>query len=228
MNPGSARDAGRGALLVVGNRNYSSWSLRAWLALRNSGAEFEVLRLPLDTPEFQREIGHYSPSHRVPVLHHGGRVVWDSLAIAEYANETFAAGAMWPEDADARAHARAASCEMHAGFPALRAEMPMNCRAKGRHVDGSAALAADIERVRMLWRECRERFSAAGPWLYGRWSIADAMYAPVATRFRTYGVALEGVEADYHATALADPELRKWVVLAELESEVLEAEEAGR
>lgn len=215
------------AVLVIGNRNYSSWSLRGWLALRKSGADFETLRLPLDTPEFRRGIERWSPSRRVPVLHHAGRIVWDSLAIAEYANEAFAAGALWPEDAGARAHARAAGCEMHAGFAALRAQMPMNCRARGRRVAGDAALARDIARVCALWRECRTQFGAAGPWLYGRWSIADAMYAPVASRFQTYGVAPQGPEAEYLAAALADADLRAWMAEAAGESEVLPGEEAG-
>lgn len=215
------------AVLVIGNRNYSSWSLRGWLALRKSGADFEVLRLPLDTPEFRGEIERWSPSRRVPVLHHAGQIVWDSLAIAEYANEAFAAGALWPEDAGARAHARAAGCEMHAGFAALRVQMPMNCRARGRRVAGDAALARDIARVCALWRECRTQFGAAGPWLYGRWSIADAMYAPVASRFQTYGVAPQGLEAEYLAAALADADLRAWMAEAAAESEVLPGEEAG-
>lgn len=213
--------------LVIGNRNYSSWSLRGWLALRKGGAEFAVVRLALDAPEFARDIGRLSPSRRVPVLHHAGRCVWESLAIAEYANETFAAGALWPDEAGARAHARAASCEMHAGFAALRAELPMNCRATDRRVTGSAALARDIERIRGLWRECRRRFGAAGPWLYGRWSIADAMYAPVASRFLTYGIEMDGPEAKYLATALADADLQAWIAAAAQESEVIASEEAG-
>lgn len=214
-----------GALLIIGNRNYSSWSLRGWLALARSGAEFEVRRLVFGTPEFRREVRRYSPTARVPVLLHAGRVVWDSLAIAEYANEVFAGGSLWPADVGARAHARAASAEMHAGFPALRAELPMNCRARGRRVAPSAAARADIERVRSLWRECRTRFGADGPWLYGSWSIADAVYAPVASRFLTYGVALDGEEAAYMETVLADPDLRAWVTLAAAEAETVTAGE---
>lgn len=215
-------------ILVIGNRNYSSWSLRGWLALVKSGAAFEVVRLALDTPEFHDRIGALSPSRRVPVLRHGGRVIWDSLSVAEYANETFAAGALWPADADARAHARSAAAEMHAGLFALRRELPMNCRARGRRVDGSPELARDVARVAALWREARMRFGAGGPWLYGRWSLADAFFAPVASRFQTYGVALEGPEAGYLATALADPDLQSWMAGAEAEDEVIEHEERGR
>ncbi len=216
------------ALLIIGNRNYSSWSLRGWLALAKSGAEFEVRRLALGTPAFRSEIGRYSPSGRVPVLHHAGRIIWDSLAIGEYANETFADGGLWPADAAARAHARSAGAEMHSGFAALRAELPMNCRARDRAVVASPALERDVDRIRALWRECRDRFGAGGPWLYGRWSIADAMYAPVASRFLTYGIALDGLEAGYAATVLADADLAAWMSAAAAEPEVLDEEERGR
>jgi glutathione S-transferase len=153
--------------------------------------------------------------------------VWDSLAIAEYANETFAGGALWPEVAAARAQARAASAEMHSGFPALRGQMPMNCRATGRVVPMTPELAQDIDRVRTLWRECRERFAGAGPWLFGRFSIADAMYAPVASRFRTYGVTLDDPEAAYLVHLLADADVRHWFAAAAEEPEVIAAEELG-
>ncbi|MGA7965763.1 MAG: glutathione S-transferase family protein [Gammaproteobacteria bacterium] len=216
------------ALLVIGNRNYSSWSLRGWLALAKSGAEFEVRRLALGTPEFRSEIGRYSPSGRVPVLHHTGRIIWDSLAIGEYANETFAGDGLWPTDTAARAHARSASAEMHSGFAALRSELPMNCRARDRRVVASPALEHDVERIRTLWRESREHFGADGPWLYGRWSIADAMYAPVASRFHTYGIELDGLAAEYAATALADSDLEAWMSAAAAEPEVLDEEERGR
>jgi glutathione S-transferase len=215
------------ALLVIGNRNYSSWSLRGWLALAKSGAEFEVRRLALGTPEFRSEIGRFSPSGRVPVLHHAGRVIWDSLAIAEYANETFAGGGLWPADAAARAHARSASAEMHSGFAALRSELPMNCRAHDRRVESTPALERDVGRIRALWRECRGRFGSGGPWLYGRWSIADAMYAPVASRFLTYGIALDGPEADYASTILSDADLAAWMAAGAAETEVLDEDERG-
>ena len=214
-------------LLVIGNRNYSSWSLRAWLALAKSGAAFDVERLPLDTPRFHADIGRYSPTRRVPVLLHGGRTVWESLAIAEYVNEVFAGGGLWPADEAARAHARSASAEMHAGFAALRAQMPMNCRAQGRSVARTPALARDIARINDLWRECRERFGRAGPWLYGGFSVADAMFAPVVSRFRTYGETLAGAAADYAAAVTDDPQVRAWMAEADREPEVVEADEAG-
>lgn len=214
-------------LLVIGNRNYSSWSLRAWLALAKSGMGFEVKRLPLDTPRFYAEIGNYSQARRVPVLVHEGLTVWDSLAIAEYVNEVFAAGRLWPRDRSARAHARSISAEMHSGFAVLRAQMPMNCRAEGRHVSMTPELERDIERIGTIWRACRTGFGRDGPWLYGAFTIADAVYAPVVSRFRTYGVALTGEAYRYVCTVLDDADVRDWMNRAALESETVEADEAG-
>jgi len=211
--------------LVIGNYNYSSWSLRAWLVLRHGGVHFDTLRLPLDTPEFERRIGEYSPTRRVPVLHHDGLVVWDSLAIAEYVNDALAGGALWPGDPAARAHARSASAEMHSGFATLRARLPMNCRGR-RRISRDVALDREIGRVEALWRECRAR-ADAGPWLYGSFCIADAMYAPVASRFLTYGIEPSAAAADYMATVLADADYREWLTLGEAESEVIDDEEVG-
>lgn len=215
-------------LLVIGNRNYSSWSLRAWLALAKSGVDFDIKRLALDTPQFHAEIGRYSPSRRVPVLVHGGFRVWDSLAIAEYVNEVFAAGRLWPRDVVARGHARAVSAEMHSGFMALRTQMPMNCRATGRRVPMTPELERDIERVGAIWQACRTGFGQGGPWLYGAFTIADAMYAPIIFRLRTYCVALTGEADVYATTVLGDGDVRGWTEQAALEPETVEADEAGR
>jgi glutathione S-transferase len=213
-------------LLVIGNYNYSSWSLRAWLALRKSGARFDVVRLPLDTPEFAAAIGRYSPTGRVPVLHHQGRVVWDSLAIAEYANEQFAGGALLPADSGQRARARSLMAEMHSGFAALRQTMPMNCRAR-RTVPASPAVSEDVARVDALWTECRHAAGTTGPWLFGRFSLADAFYAPVASRFHTYGVPLSAAAAEYRDTVLGDPDMAEWLRAGREEPEVVTADEAG-
>jgi glutathione S-transferase len=219
--------------LIIGNRNYSSWSLRAWLVAARCGVPLEVVRLPLDTPEFAARVHALSPSGRVPALQMDGVQVWDSLAIAETLAERFPAAGLWPADAAARAEARAISAEMHAGFGALRRELPMNIRAR-RRVDVSAAAAADIARVCGIWASCRARFAAEGPWLFGAWSIADAMYAPVVTRFVTYGVGEAGDEgtadapvAAYIRTTCAEPLLAAWSALAREETEVVEADEAG-
>jgi glutathione S-transferase len=212
-------------LLVIGNKNYSSWSLRGWLALRKAGVDFEELRLPLDTAEFAERIGELSPTRRVPVLREGDLVVADSLAIAEYANERWAGGGLLPADPAARARARAAMAEMHAGFPVLRARMPMNCRAENRTIVIDETLQADIDRVTALWAECLDR--SGGPWLFGQFSLADAMYAPVAIRFLNYSVVLGDAAGDYVATVLGDPDVRDWMQAGRAETEIVEADEAG-
>jgi glutathione S-transferase len=207
--------------LVVGNKNYSSWSLRGFLAVRGAGVSFDEVLVRLSEPGSKRELLKHSPAGKVPTLKHGERMIWDSLAIIEYLAEIRPGAGLWPADAAARAHARSITAEMHSGFQALRAHMPMNLRkslpGKGRGRD----VAEDIERVCAIWRGCRTRFGADGPFLFGRFSAADAMYTPVATRFRTYGVELDDpcqayvdavlIRPDYlawHAAALEEP----WVI----------------
>ena len=213
-----------GNYLAIGNRTYSSWSMRGWLAVARSGLECDIVRLPMDTPEFEVRIGQHSPTRQVPVLHHDGRVIWDSLAIIEYCSEQ--GRCLWPADTSHRALARCVSAEMHAGFPTIRSTLPFNCRATGRRVAGSAELAAEVERVVRIWTQCREQ-AAGGPWLFGEFSGADAMYAPVALRFRTYGVELPAIASDYAATVANDAIVGEWVALAREETEVIEAEERG-
>lgn len=197
--------------LVMGNRNYSSWSLRAWLVLAQTGAPFDEQLIPLDLPGTAEEIRRSSPSGRVPCLVADGLVVWDSLAIAEYLHERFPAAQLWPADAAARAVARSISAEMHAGFTELRTRMPMDIRQKRPGPERSPALDQDVARVQQIWRECRERFGQGGPFLFGPFGIADAMYAPVVTRFRTYGVALEGEPARYAEAVWRYPAMQRWV-----------------
>jgi glutathione S-transferase len=213
--------------LVIGNRNYSSWSLRPWILLRHLDLPFAEVRLPLDTPEFAREIGRWSPSGKVPVLVHGDLRVHESIAIVEYTNE-LAGGRAWPADRARRALARSVAAEMHGGFQALRGAYPMNVRARGRKVPMSAELAAAIRRLDTLWTECRARHAADGPWLFGEYSAADAMYAPVAFRFRTYGTTGLGAESlAYMETVLADPCLQPWIAAAVAETERVAHDEAG-
>ena len=214
-------------LLVIGNKNYSSWSFRAWLVARKAGVAFEERRIPLDTPTFAAEIGQYSPTRRVPVWVDQGLHIWDSLAIAQYLNERYASQTLWPAEIAHRAIAQAVTAEMHSGFATLRHAMPMNIRAKGRTVERTAALEADIERVKDLWRTCRAQYGAGGDWLFGAFSIADAFYAPVVFRFVTYGVALGAVEQAYVETLQADPDVQTWVQGAIAETEIIEAEEVG-
>jgi glutathione S-transferase len=208
-------------LLIIGNKNYSSWSLRAWLLLRTFGVEFRELKLPLDTKEFEAHIGEYSPSRRVPALHDGGVRLWDSLAICEYANERWLGGRGWPADIAVRAYARAISAEMHGGFTALRQELPMNCRKRASTPLLSRDAAEDIARVQAIWRETRQRHGGSGQFLFGAFGIADAMYAPVALRFISHGVELDSPARAYVDAIAALPALREW--LAEAATEPLSA-----
>lgn len=197
--------------LVIGDKQLSSWSLRPWMLLRHLEIEFEEISLPLDTTQFHSEIGRWSPARRVPVLLDGGLPVWDSLAICEYLNEQVE-GAAWPDDPDDRALARSISAEMHAGFPALREQWPMRAADAGLAVPLDRAGRADVARVEAIWNDCRARCGAGGPWLFGeRYSIADAMYAPVALRFNTYGAGLSGAAAEYLEHVLGDPYLLEWI-----------------
>ncbi|PWV60125.1 glutathione S-transferase [Plasticicumulans acidivorans] len=212
--------------LVIGNKNYSSWSLRPWLLLRQLGLSFDELRLPLDTAEFDERIKALSPSGRVPVLQHAGRVIWDSLAIIEYVNDVLAPGRAWPQEAGSRAQARCYAAEMHSGFFALRNEMPMNIRAR-RRVQPSADCLADIARIQALWTDARSAHAADGPWLFGEFCAADAMFAPVVLRLRTYGVALSPPLAAYCDTLIGCAPMQAWIAAALQETEILSADEAG-
>ena len=211
--------------LVIGNKNYSSWSLRPWILLKHLGVEFEELLLPLDTPEFKDEVEKYGPSGRVPVLRHGAHSIWDSLAICEYVAELTSRG--WPQERYARAMARCVCAEMHSGFANLRMEWPMNARARNRRTPMTPGLEADIDRIDEIWVDCRGHFGSAGPWLFGEYSIADAMYAPVVLRFKTYGAQISETARWYLATALEDAALQEWVQSAQAEKWQLPASEVG-
>jgi glutathione S-transferase len=211
--------------LIIGNKNYSSWSLRAWLFMRHAGLAFEETVIALDTPGVREELDHYSPSGRVPVLRHGKLCVWDSLAICEYAAELSGKG--WPKDTDARAVARAVCAEMHSGFSTLRSLWPMNARARNRHTAVTAALEADIERIDEVWNDCRGRFGGGGPWLFGDYSVADAMYAPVVLRFNTYGARISQTARWYMASVLEDAALQDWLQGAKQEPWTIATDEVG-
>ena len=216
------------AKLVIGNKNYSSWSLRAWILLSEAGIEFEEIRIPLDVADTARMIAEYSPAGRVPVLLLDGITVWDTLAIAETVAERWPEKRLWPTDPDERAHARSISAEMHAGFAALRARMPMNCRAMGRHVHLPDDLTSDIDRIFAIWTDCYRRYGERGGWLFGGFSIADAMYAPVVLRFRTYGINLPDSAGYYPQRLLESPAMQRWLAACESETEVIEREEIGQ
>ena len=205
--------------LVIGNKAYSSWSMRPWLLMKEAGLAFDEVRIPLYQEGHDRKIREYSPAGRVPVLVDGAVTVWDSLAICEYLAERHAEKNLWPANAAARAHARAVSAEMHAGFAALRSNMGMNVRRSFPGVGMTPGVAKDIARIEQLWEDCLQRYG--GPFLFGAFGIADAMYAPVATRFRTYAVCLSAVAQRYADLLLALPAVAEWYAAAHAETEVL-------
>jgi glutathione S-transferase len=212
-------------LLVIGNKNYSSWSLRAWLMLKHAGVDFDEMRISLFVAGYKEKLFSFSPAGKVPVYREGDLLVWDTLAIGEYLYETYPS--LWPAQREARARARSVSAEMHSGFVPLRKAMPMNIRARGRKVAMSAELEADIARIKNIWRELRTQYAGAGPWLFGQYSIADAMFAPVAFRFLTYGVSEPGAVDEYLQTVARDPLVQVWVRASELEQEVVSSNEVG-
>lgn len=209
--------------IVLGNKNYSSWSLRPWLALKAAGEPFGEIVIPLRTPDTKARILEHSPSGKVPVLKGpDGLIVWETLAIVEYLAERFPNAKLWPADPAVRAVARSVANEMHAGFGALRSNMPMNVRMKARAEIASARTAipevkADIDRIQAIWSECRTRFGNGGDFLFGTFGGADAMFAPVVCRFRTYGVNLGGAAGAYADAVWNWPALREWRDAAEAE-----------
>lgn len=209
-------------LLVLGNKAYSSWSLRPYLALAVPGIPFDQRVIRLYEPETKPEILKFSPAGKVPVLVDDATAVWESLAICEYAAEKFPEAQLWPADLHARTHARTVSTEMHAGFMPLRRALPFNCRRKPRAVPHDTEAAADIARVTQLWRDARARFGAGGPFMFGTFSIADAMYAPVAGRLRQYAVDLDPVCAAYVEAIHALPAMQQWIADAAAEPWVVE------
>ena len=202
--------------LYIGNKNYSTWSLRAWVLMKTLGIAFEERQLPLYEPDTSQRIRRVSPSGRVPCLHDGDIVVWDSLAIAEYLAEKHRE--VWPADASARAWARSAAAEMHSGFARLRDELTMNVKLRTGKTP-SAAAAAEIARIVSLWREGRERFGSGGDFLCGPFTAVDAFFCPVAFRFQTYAVALHNVAGAYCRSLLDLPAMHEWASAAATEAE---------
>ena len=207
--------------IVLGNRAYSSWSLRGWLALAQTGAAYEEVVIPLRRANSKARILEHSPSGLVPALRverDGGTfVVTDSLAITEYLAERFPDAGLWPQDAEARALARSVAAKMHAGFAALRGQMPMDLRRNAPGAGRSPEVEADIDRICAIWRACRNGYGASGDFLFGGFTAADAAFAPVVLRFRTYEVALDPLCAAYRDAVLAWPPLVAWIAAAETE-----------
>lgn len=210
-------------VLIIANKNYSSWSLRAWLALTHAGVVFDEVRIALGMPDTREKLLGYSAAGKVPVLIDGKAKVWESIAICEYAAERWPEKRFWPADRAARGHARSVAAEMHAGFAALRTAMPMNCRGRYPGKGRSDAVDADIARIEALWADCLKR--SGGPFLFGAFSIADAMFAPVVSRFLTYDVRLAGALAQYAQAVLDLPAMREWYAAGAAEPEFVAAEE---
>lgn len=196
--------------LIIGNKNYSSWSLRPWMAMTMAGIPFHETVILLDMPDTKDKIAEHSKAGRVPVLRHGKLAIWETLAIMEYLAEIFPEKNLWPKAVGARSMARSVANEMHAGFSALRNACPMNLRRPRRKVAMSDAIHADTARIESIWRECRARYGKNGPFLFGKFGIADAMYAPVVTRFDTYDIAIADDTRAYMDSVMATDAFRAW------------------
>ena len=212
--------------LIIGNKNYSSWSLRGWLAAKQSGLHFEEIQVPLHTDDWQaqkREMGEIQPSQgKVPVLWDGDAVVWDSLAIIEYLSDKVGRDRFWPKADDARAMARSMVAEMHSGYQALRNQCPMNIRRRVEGANIDEAAKADVVRILTLWAEARARYGKGGPFLFGTFGAADIVYAPIVSRFMTYAIGVPGFAVNYMQAVWEHEWLQSWVEAAEAEEWVIE------
>jgi len=206
-------------VLVIGSKRYSSWSLRPWIAMRQAGLSFDEVLIPFRRPDSRAALETHSPTAKVPVLRLDGRLVWESLAILETLAEAYPGAGLWPTDAVARAEARAVSAEMHAGFAALRQHMPLDFCAQHPGRGRGAEVADDIRRIVAIWDSCRERFASDGPFLFGPFTAADAMFAPVVSRFHTYAVELSGPSQAYADTVRSLPAMAEWGAAAATEDE---------
>ena len=204
--------------LVIGNKNYSSWSLRPWVLMQVANISFREISLNIYTPEGKQQLQQYSETAKVPVLIHQDITIWDSLAIAEYLAEQHPDKNLWPSTTAARAQARAVVSEMHSGFTGVRNALPMNCRRNITLTTIDPASQRDIERISHIWRDCRTRFGGEGNFLFGQFSIADAFYAPIVIRFHGYGISLGNIERDYMESMLALPAMRQWINAGRQES----------
>jgi glutathione S-transferase len=211
--------------LVIGNKNYSSWSFRPWIALKVAGIPFEETVISLDAPDFKARVSKISGTGKVPVLIDGDVQVWESLAILEYLAEKFPGAGLWPAEAAARAHARAVASEMHAGFLPLRRHCPMNMWRPVKPLALPDEVRQNVERIDAMWRDCRARFGHGGPFLFGRFTAADAMYAPVVSRFHTYAVVTSAPTRAYMEAMMALPAWREWRAAALKEPWVLPHDE---
>jgi glutathione S-transferase len=213
--------------LTIGNKNYSSWSFRPWLALRAAGIPFEEMVIPIYVSGAKEQLLARSPGGKVPILQDGAVTVWESLAIVEYAAERFPEAGLWPADPAARAHARAIASEMHAGFVPLRSQCPMNMHRPVKKLELGAEAAANVARIDAMWSDCRARFGSGGPFLFGPFGAVDAMYAPVVSRFHTYDVGVSAASKAYMHAMMALPAWQEWQAAALKEEWVLKNFEVG-
>ena len=213
--------------LIIGNKNYSSWSLRAWFFLKQFNIPFEEVRLPLRTKRFQQEIKKYSPIAKVPTLNHGEIQIWDSLAICDYVSEFLLNGKGWPVDQKSKAHARSISAEMHSGFFGIRNQLPMNCKAIKKNYTLDNDTWSEIKRIQQIWSHCQES-NPEGPWLFGEFSVADAMYIPIVSRFQTYEIPLELNTQKYLNFVCENDFFKEWLEASKNEEEIIEDSEIGK
>lgn len=211
--------------LILGNKNYSSWSLRPWVLLKHYNIPFEEKRIALFTDNTNSELEQYNSDYKVPILNDDELIIWDSLSILEYISEKYLNSNGWPQDVKARAFARSISAEMHSSFINLRNELPMNCRKQFKDIKLSTDAEKEVERIKLLWRTCRHEYGADGQWLFGEYSVADAMYAPIALRFYGYNIPLQGLEADYVENVLNQPCIIEWIEAGKKEKEIIENDE---
>jgi glutathione S-transferase len=214
--------------LLIGNKNYSSWSLRPWLLLRQAGIAFDEELLLFGSSDFADRVKRHSPAGKVPVLIDGDLVIWDSLAIAEYVAEKFPDKGLWPDATPARALARSICAEMHSGFGDLRSKMTMNCQTRFTNVLFDVKVRREMARIIDIWQDARQRFGGAGPFLFGRFTVADAFFAPVTVRFANYGVELPAVARQYVDTIQALPAMQQWLTAAQAETSFYPPDEPYR
>ena len=211
--------------LIIGNKNYSSWSLRPWVFLKQNKIDFKEIRIPLFTETTDNELAEYDSDYKVPILKDKDLIIWDSLAILEYLSENYLECKGLPSDADARGVARSMSAEMHSSFLNVRNEFPMNCRKKFTNIQPSKAAHREIERIKALWKKCRANYGNGGEWLFGNYSIVDAMFAPIVLRFEGYNIPLEGIEKAYVDTVLNQSSIMEWIEAGKNEKEIIEMDE---
>ena len=211
--------------LIIGNKNYSSWSLRPWLLLKEKNITFSETKISLYEEKSKERLLKLSPSGKVPAFKHDENLVWDSLSICEYISELYPEANCWPTDSIQRSLARSISNEMHSGFFSIRNSLPMNCRAKTKFNNITKELQSDINRVCEVWRLCRDKHSTSGEYLFGGFTIADAMYAPIVLRFSSYEIEVGETEREYMNHVLTNSNLKEWIAEGVVEKEIIEESE---